>query len=267
MALAPRISRQKTNPKVGISWKEGGPSIMVAIKLVEEMTKEAKEQLNIKIKHPFFTAHIDNVEISEAELNMLIVLLQKMRLDSHEIVYYATTITLIQLALDTHEKVTDYKGITRVNKQLTVLAGDYFSGWYYYLLADNHDIKLIGALAEGIKKINENKIKLYNNNHKSFEEVMDLVEQIEMGLINSTRNYFDKGIDLMVMSKMFLLNRLKDEQKLLNLTGASQMLEWVKEMKYEQILQKLDTYLEKLRGQIQEQIRCENLEFIYQTYI
>ncbi len=238
---------------------------VIAIKYVEAMVEEVEELVSKKINHPFFIMHIDDVEINKAELSMLIVLLQEIGLDHKQILHYATTIMLIQIALDTHEKVSDYVDTPRVNKQLTVLAGDYFSGWYYYLLATNRDIHLIGVLAEGIRTINEKKIKLYRKDFHNFDEIMCLVEQIEMGLINSASNYFQKEIDLTIISKMFLLKRLKDESKMIQLTGTSPILEWVKD---DNMIQKLTVYLEKLKKQIQAQIfQYEKLAFIYQTYI
>src|SRR5699024_10495241 len=118
-------------------------------------------------------------KIDEAELGMCIFTLQSMKMNEKNILHYATTIMLIQIALDTHEKVTDTQ-TTRIYKQLTVLAGDYFSGWYYYLLSESRDIQLIGILAEGIREINEKKIQLYFGTCHSFDEVMNLVKDIEI---------------------------------------------------------------------------------------
>ena len=101
---------------------------------------------------------------------------------------------LVQIALDTHEKVSnkaneETSGFHK-RRQLTVLAGDYYSGLYYYLLSMNCDIILIRALAEGIKEINEHKIMLYQKAHVAIRDIMESVVIIESALLQKTCDHF-----------------------------------------------------------------------------
>ncbi|TKI93899.1 heptaprenyl diphosphate synthase, partial [Bacillus cereus] len=75
-------------------------------------------------------------------------------------------------------------------RQLTVLAGDYYSGLYYYLLSMNRDIVLIRALAEGIKEINEHKIMLYQKAHETTDDIMKSIVTIESALLQKTCDHF-----------------------------------------------------------------------------
>src|SRR5690625_8001095 len=93
---------------------------------------------------------------------------------------------LVQVALDTHELVpvtssADASEFKTSARQLTVLAGDYFSGLYYLLLAETEDIKLVQILSCAIKTINAYKMLLnYNESESRPDDVM---------LISNFRNY------------------------------------------------------------------------------
>src|SRR5699024_12080275 len=79
---------------------------------------------------------------------------------------YIITTKLVQIAWDTNDLVPVTNDEmdseeSRVAKQLTVLAGDYYSGLYYLLLSEIEAFDMIHILASAIKEINEYKMKLY----------------------------------------------------------------------------------------------------------
>ncbi|MCL6602390.1 MAG: heptaprenyl diphosphate synthase component 1 [Paenibacillus sp.] len=77
---------------------------------------------------------------------------------------YTLVTTLIQLGLDTHEVIDrngdSEKDIMR-SRQLKVLAGDYFSSWFYQLLAKHEQIEMVGILSTAIAELNVMKASLY----------------------------------------------------------------------------------------------------------
>lgn len=73
---------------------------------------------------------------------------------------------LVQLGLDTHEGIDRYQeepgGDIMRSRQLKVLAGDYFSSWFYHLLAKHGQVEMVGTLSEAIADYNVMKAKLYS---------------------------------------------------------------------------------------------------------
>lgn len=72
---------------------------------------------------------------------------------------------LVQLGLDTHESIDRYHdepgGDMMRSRQLKVLAGDYFSSWFYHLLAKHEQIEMVGILSTAIADCNVMKATLY----------------------------------------------------------------------------------------------------------
>lgn len=73
--------------------------------------------------------------------------------------------SLVQLGLDTHESIDRYQdepgGDVMRTRQLKVLAGDYFSSWFYHLLARQGQIEMVGMLSAAIADFNVMKANLY----------------------------------------------------------------------------------------------------------
>ncbi|MEK3659018.1 heptaprenyl diphosphate synthase component 1 [Paenibacillus sp. FSL F4-0236] len=78
---------------------------------------------------------------------------------------YTLVTALVQLGLDTHEVIdrsNDRRGGDPMrSRQLKVLAGDYFSSWFYHLLAKSDQIEMIGILSKAIADFNVLKANLY----------------------------------------------------------------------------------------------------------
>lgn len=148
----------------------------------------------VKLRHPYFINYIEEPFIDEEKIALLYGALKSANLHIEQIEHYVVTIMLVQIALDTHERVSNKAGEEEIGfhkcRQLTVLAGDYYSGLYYYLLSMNRDIVLIRALAEGIKEINEHKIMLYQKAHETTDDIMKSIVTIESALLQKTCDHF-----------------------------------------------------------------------------
>ncbi|RWQ74078.1 heptaprenyl diphosphate synthase component 1 [Bacillus cereus] len=153
-----------------------------------------KEKLMEKLRHPYFINYIEEPFIDDEKIALLYGALKSANLHIEQIEHYVVTIMLVQIALDTHERVSNKAGEEEIEfhkcRQLTVLAGDYYSGLYYYLLSMNRDIVLIRALAEGIKEINEHKIMLYQKAHETTDDIMKSIVTIESALLQKTCDHF-----------------------------------------------------------------------------
>lgn len=171
-----------------------------------------------KLRHPYFINYIEEPFIDEEKIALLYGALKSENLHIEQIEHYVVTIMLVQIALDTHERVSNKAGEEAVEshkrRQLTVLAGDYYSGLYYYLLSMNRDIVLIRALAEGIKEINEHKIMLYQKAHETMDDIMESVVTIESALLQKTCDHFHVSRWKPFITYVLGKNRLQKECEL-----------------------------------------------------
>ncbi|MGD8189200.1 heptaprenyl diphosphate synthase component 1 [Brevibacillus ginsengisoli] len=123
-----------------------------------------KQKIMKLISQSYVEQYVDIPAMAENRLVLLYVFLCENGLDREQAKVLCTTTGLVQLGLDTHELVkTGYDSsiVAERNRQLTVLAGDFYSSLYYHLLAEHGEIEAVKILAQSIQEVNEAKMNLY----------------------------------------------------------------------------------------------------------
>ncbi|MFD1707133.1 heptaprenyl diphosphate synthase component 1 [Siminovitchia sediminis] len=132
----------------------------MARRIYDQKADSIKELIQKKMYHHFLFEHIESPIIDEDRILMLLIVMEEADVSDKKAESSAASAMLVQIALDIHDQVSkEQKSLTE--RQLSVLAGDFFSGLYYLLLAEIEDIQLIRTLANAIKKINEYKTTVY----------------------------------------------------------------------------------------------------------
>lgn len=186
--------------------------------------KEMLEQkVRQKLSYPYLHKYIEKPEIEESRLLILMMPFTAEQLLSDDIQNCIVSAALIQIALDTHERVIASSDYIAKDQQLTVLAGDYFSGLYYRTLAETGNIDMIRSLSAAVKSINESKIALYHQEHDSVSSIMESVYKIETEIIKQFYSVFDLQSFFPVVSHVLSAKRLIEEKHLF-VTGEKSVL-------------------------------------------
>ena len=174
--------------------------------------RDLKYLLAEKLKHSYMDQHIQKVSIDEDKLFFLHDVMINVNLPLETKQTYIVTTMLIQIALDTHDLVTDkmYDEHEQqyIAQQLYVLAGDYYSGMYYLMLSQIDEVSLIQKLASAIRDINEAKMKLYYKEFQTFQDFSTLVKQIEAPLYVHIAQFINKPYLKKVIEEWLFLKKL-----------------------------------------------------------
>jgi heptaprenyl diphosphate synthase len=139
-----------------------------------------------KISHTYLTKYISRPKIDEHKGVFLYGLLHQSKYNNIDDAYIA--IMLVDLALAVHDEVptklakqeSEVKG-----RQLTVLAGDYFSSLYYSSLAGINDLRLIKTVSIAIQDINELKMDSYLFDNLDVEKLFSNTQMISSHLFST----------------------------------------------------------------------------------
>jgi heptaprenyl diphosphate synthase len=182
------------------------------------------EKINQYIHHSYLKKFIASPKVDEDKLFLLVAMCSDLELDKDTIESYIITTMLVQVALDTHEEVsvsTRLQDLEQKEQQLMVLAGDYYSGLYYSLLAEIEDIKMVQTLATSIKHINEHKIRVYRQDSSYQNSIIESLKIIESELFRNIADSFHLSIWQEMIPEILLLKRLYKEKAQFVETGSS----------------------------------------------
>ncbi|MDF2556475.1 MAG: hepS [Bacillales bacterium] len=124
------------------------------------ITNNVVKMIEEKLFHPLLNEKMAKPILDIEKLQFFIKIFTKAGISNEKIEELTTAIMIMQIALDTHDMVTNAGNdeSTLFNRQLIILAGDYYSGLYYQMLANFENKPLLDKLSEAIKEINEWKI-------------------------------------------------------------------------------------------------------------
>ncbi|MCC3373512.1 heptaprenyl diphosphate synthase component 1 [Cohnella sp. REN36] len=132
------------------------------------MTRNRIAQMAQKyMEHDMIARHTDLPAFPDGRVRLLNAVLAHQPAAAPQRELFSLVTALVQMGLDTHDLVkNDVSGekagtIQMRARQLKVLAGDYFSGRFYHLLAQAGQIDMIRRLSEAVCDVNRIKIALY----------------------------------------------------------------------------------------------------------
>lgn len=136
--------------------------------------------------------HTELPPLSDARGSLLYIFLNHGSVRRPQAELFALVTALVQLALDTHESIEIQSGPQEEesmrSRQLKVLAGDYFSSWFYRLLAGSGEVGIIGTLSAAIANFNVLKAQMYSKAREllfTAETYMQAAVQLNMSLFLS----------------------------------------------------------------------------------
>lgn len=194
-------------------------------------SKKVKNMIENKIEHPYVQRYIAQPFIDIDKIAALLMIYDEVANSKQHKYEEIVSIMLVQTALDTHDLVTNDTTLPTddLERQLTVLAGDFYSGLYYRTLAEIDEIALVRSLANAIKLINEQKMVLYEFELISWQQLMKTLQVIESILFtNVARLHSLSQVDIEYISEYLLVNRLMREIESIEQNEFSYIHEYVK---------------------------------------
>ncbi len=171
--------------------------------------------LKVKMRHEYLEQYVDIPTLDRDRILMLVLPFEDQDRSKDEMNQIVSSVLLVQTALDIHENFNNKKTSLK-ERQLSVLAGDYYSGLYYLLLSQSNEIPLITELAKGIRSINEKKVFIFENEHLNVDDFLMDIKNVENGLMEPYFQYMNRE-DLHNLSGEFLLLRkiVKEKENLM----------------------------------------------------
>ncbi|SFP41413.1 heptaprenyl diphosphate synthase component 1 [Salibacterium halotolerans] len=166
--------------------------------------------------HPYLNEYIEEAGIEYDYILFMMELLSDSSLSADTEREQILSALLVQAAFVTHEKVeTGGKDAFHDKKprQLTVLAGDFFSSLYHSMLDREVHASVIPVFSEAIQKINEEKMSLHFRENESEDVLLSRLALVEGCFLKKIGSFYKKPETGSLAETFFLLKRLVHERK------------------------------------------------------
>jgi heptaprenyl diphosphate synthase len=181
--------------------------------------QKVRERVQHEMTHPFLARFQPNPKLDMFHMHISFLLLQAAELSWKEIELMMTVVMLIHHGLRVHDDIlAASEQPDERYRQLNVLAGDYYSSKYFYLLAQNGHVSAIGRFARAISRINEAKAereKYMRDLSCTEEKYMRISERIQGELLHTLRETYlpDDPLWEDIVSFMVRANVLQEEYR------------------------------------------------------
>ena len=177
---------------------------------IQNTITQLKTNIFIDIRHKTLQKYTGNPVLDENQLFFLLVPFFNEEEWQQEQSEAAITVGIVYAALAAHDQIKEINASSK-DQQLTVLAGDFYSGRYYEILASSGNVALIRNLSQGIVSRCEHQIKVYEKEERTVEQWFAAVQNIEAGLIAQFFKLYAFERYIMLVEKGLLLLRLERE--------------------------------------------------------
>lgn len=150
--------------------------------------QEVNRRVQQHMSHPYLDACEIRQSVSRFHFDVAYAILEGARVPMDEILRVLEAVLLLHQGLSIHDEVDQS---STLHRQLFVLAGDYNSSQYYYILAQLGNFTLLSTLCDAVVKLNEAKMSIVMNSGRlSPQEYMLLQEKIQGSLLYALAEYF-----------------------------------------------------------------------------
>lgn len=177
---------------------------------IEQRVAHFKQNIFMKLHHRTLLEYTGQPVVSDDELFYLLLPALNGERWSDKQDLAATGVAINLAALNTHELIEEFDATSKA-QQLTVLAGDLYSGAYYATLAEVGDVLLIRTITEAVATISEEKTKLYENTQQTIDAWLRMLTTIESDSIRHFFKHYHLEQYIPFAENGLLLNRLAEE--------------------------------------------------------
>ncbi|UYZ11770.1 heptaprenyl diphosphate synthase component 1 [Brevibacillus sp. WF146] len=192
------------------------------------------DQIYQSITHSFVEQYVDVPAIAENRLALLYLFLLERGMTKERARTFSMSTGLVQLGLDMHERVKnayDNSLAAERSRQLTVLAGDYYSSRYYQMLAEAGEMEAIQVLSDAIQRVNEAKMTLYmaeRDGRLSSDEYLTLRTEIDTGLYVAIVDKYADSEE----TRRFWTALFEETAAVENMLGEWEQLKWQQQVPF-----------------------------------